>query len=409
MTATYLYRVLLSRVRRSGPAADRQRRARRAPRRRRRDRRSSARAPGFADWRERAAELHDELARLDWLMEPDPVAAGFIRRGPTCGRPCCRCSTSRRRSGWRSTSDATLVRRAHGALGRRRGGTSPPTPAPSARAALRSPGDAGFQIDEGDLRARRGAGSRAAESPRSDSCPPDDAAAPAAPRATPRRRASAPDAAAVPRTALGERRSDWQERATTSSIARSRARLSTRTRTADTALTFLSGPAAGPRRASSSISGADSARPSADQRATRAVTRRDCRPEMGAETAFDAFVEALRHDEASDEHGLHRVQDHALKPGRRGSAIRAPPRRRRHRTLADGRGSRGRRPSWAPAERSRPIRDREQPDPPASVVAAGWDCIVARAGSVDPATMDPAAALARSAAVLTRSPISWTP
>jgi hypothetical protein len=57
---------------------------------------------------------------------------------------------------------------------------------------------------------------------------------------------------------------------------------------------------------------------------------------------------------------------------------------------------------WAPAEAVAPRSpDRREAGRAASVVAAGWERIVARAGSIDPATMDPAAALARSAAVLT--------
>ncbi|HEU4758129.1 MAG TPA: ATP-binding protein [Agromyces sp.] len=412
MTATYLYRVLLSRIhdpdlRRIGNAALIVRRVDAGVIREVVGPRSGLR--GLTP--ERAAELHDELARLDWLMEPDPVAAGVIRPRTDLraavlpllyeSAPTKSAAIDRDAARWfgERTEPWAAAEAAYHLLQLMRHRPEPPEIAPATLARIDAEAIAELPPAAQDLvrRSRRD---------RTRSHPDDGDDRARAPRRRGAATAPGPDDAAVRELRSANERSDWPEGDHLFDRAFARSALDPGSTAADTALTFLwrAGRWTEARLLLDQRGGWRQAEPPIDEQLTRTRLDTICRLEMGAETAFDAVVEALRHDEAlrtsmakiASESMLASLVGAGLRFALHRAGVPIAPKR----TTGDPVDAAIR--LWAPEEAVAPrSRDREQPDPPASVVAAGWECIVARAGSIDPATMDPAAALARSAAVLT--------
>lgn len=411
MTATYLYRVLVAHLadpdlRRIAGAALVVRRLDREAVRAVVGPRSGLRALSA----ERAAELFDGLAGLDWMMEPDPIAPGFIRPRPDLravvlphlyeSAPARSTALDRAAARWfglRPEPWADAEAAYHRLqLMRRQPGLPPDIPAETlARIDVEAIAELPPEAQQ-LVRRSRGAGTVTG---RVDT----RSAAPSGP--TPSPSGGEPSADDVRELRAANDRSDWLEGAHVYARAFAGATLEPGTLAADTALTFLwrSGRWTDVAHLVERLGGWRPGRPIAERLSTARLDT-ICRLEIGAETDFEAMVDALRTDSALAERAaslaaepmLSSLLGAGLRFALHRVGITVPDRR----TGGDPAAAAIRR--WAPDERepaSRSARSAVAASSP--VLPAGWARIVECTGAERPDDVDPAVAMARSAAVLT--------
>lgn len=350
---------------------------------------------------ERSAELFEALSRLDWLAEPDPMAAGFVRIRADLravllplayeSAPAKSARVDRAAAHWfaERTEPWAAVEAAYHRLQAMRHRSEVPEISPSTLARLDDQMVSDLPPAAQDLVHRhRGDGSRAT-------------------RSAPTARGAAVDPDAVPELRATNDRSDWVEGDRVYQHAFARAAVDASSPAGDAALTFLwrSGRWTEARRLLEQQGSWLRDEPPLVVQLATARLDTICRLEMGAESRFDAVVEALRND-APLRDGVTALIAEPTLASLAGAGLRFALHRAGitvvHRQAGFDAVAAAVR-CWTrgtPGTVGTAAADTAASEPIAPV-QGGWERITARTGPLDQGGADPAVLMARSAAVLT--------